>query len=73
MIYGCYSKENDSRVEQERCKYLEDPRGKPHKCRRSKCSAEQYVKKDSVVLKNKIVLVMNSFHVSVALSKMNSR
>lgn len=49
LIYGCYSKENDSKVEQERCKYLEDPRGKPHQCKRSKCSEEQYVYEEWVL------------------------
>lgn len=49
LIYGCYSKEDDTKVEQDRCQLLKDPRGKPYKCERSPCSAEQYVNPASLV------------------------
>ncbi|XP_062607950.1 LOW QUALITY PROTEIN: A disintegrin and metalloproteinase with thrombospondin motifs 3-like [Saccostrea cucullata] len=41
LIYGCYSKENDTKVDREKCRHLKDPAGKPHKCERRACRAHQ--------------------------------
>lgn len=47
LIYGCYSKENDTKVDRGKCQYLKDPSGKPVKCKRMACTPYTWVKQNS--------------------------
>ncbi|XP_060073667.1 A disintegrin and metalloproteinase with thrombospondin motifs gon-1-like [Ylistrum balloti] len=42
LIYGCYSKDNGTKVEDHHCQYLEEKENEPVKCERLQCSAFTY-------------------------------